>query len=42
MIKTYVELGLGIGIMASVAYHPLKDVGLRLLDCNHLFEKNIT
>ncbi|MDS4022432.1 MAG: CysB family HTH-type transcriptional regulator [Candidatus Competibacter sp.] len=42
VIKTYVELGLGIGIMASVAYHPLKDVGLRLLDCNHLFEKNIT
>ena len=42
VIKTYVELGLGIGIIASVAYHPLKDVGLRLLDCNHLFEKNIT
>lgn len=42
VIKTYVELGLGIGIIASVAYHPLKDRGLRLLDCNHLFEKNIT
>ncbi len=42
VIKTYVELGLGVGIIASVAYHPLKDVGLRLLDCNHLFEKNIT
>lgn len=41
-IKTCFELGFGIGIIASVAYHPLKDVGLRLLDCNHLFEQNIT
>ncbi|MFZ1642313.1 MAG: CysB family HTH-type transcriptional regulator [Candidatus Contendobacter sp.] len=41
VIKTYVELGLGIGIIASMAYNPLKDLGLRLLDCRHLFEKNI-
>jgi len=42
VIKTYVELGLGIGIMASVAFNPVKDVGLRLLDGARLFEKNIT
>lgn len=42
VIKTYVELGLGIGIIASMAYNPAKDVGLRLLDSARLFEKNIT
>ena len=42
VIKTYVELGLGIGIMASVAFNPGKDVGLRLLEDTRLFEKNIT
>jgi len=42
VIKTYVELGLGIGIIASIAYHPAKDAGLRLLDSEHLFETNTT
>ena len=42
VIKTYVELGLGIGIIASVAFNPVKDGGLRLLDSARLFEKNIT
>ncbi|HOB60907.1 MAG TPA: CysB family HTH-type transcriptional regulator [Candidatus Competibacteraceae bacterium] len=42
VIKTYVELGLGVGIIASVAFDPAKDVGLRLLDSNRLFESNIT
>jgi len=42
VIKTYVELGLGIGIIASVAFNPVKDIGLRLLDGARLFEKNIT
>jgi len=42
VIKTYVELGLGIGIIAEIAYNPAKDVGLRLLDGARLFEKNIT
>ena len=41
VIKTYVELGLGIGIIASVAFNPVKDIGLRLLDSTRLFEKNI-
>jgi len=40
VIKTYVEVGLGIGIIASVAFDQVKDVGLRLLSCDHLFERN--
>ncbi len=42
VIKTYVEVGLGIGIIASMAYLPAKDQGLKLLDANHLFEGNTT
>ena len=42
VIKTYVELGLGVGIIASMAYHPDKDSGLRLLDGSHLFRQNTT
>jgi LysR family cys regulon transcriptional activator len=42
VIKTYVELDLGIGIIASMAYDPVKDQGLRLLDASHLFEGNTT
>jgi LysR family cys regulon transcriptional activator len=32
VIKTYVELGLGVGIIASMAYNSLKDTGLAVLD----------
>lgn len=42
VIKTYVELGLGVGIAAAMAFNPAKDVGLRLLDCTRLFETNTT
>jgi len=42
VIKTYVELELGIGIIAAMAYNPAKDTGLRLLDSAHLFENNTT
>ena len=42
VIKTYVELGLGIGIIASMAFDPARDTGLRLLDCAHLFPFNTT
>ena len=42
VIKTYVELGLGIGIIAAMAYNPSRDTGLRLLDSAHLFENNTT
>jgi LysR family cys regulon transcriptional activator len=37
VIKTYVELGMGVGIMASMAFIPERDKGLRLLDCSALF-----
>lgn len=42
VIKTYVELGLGIGIVASMAVNPAKDTELRLLDSAHLFGENTT
>lgn len=38
VIKTYVELGLGVGILASVAYSAERDPSLRALDASHLFE----
>jgi len=40
VIKTYVELGLGVGIVHSHAFDPERDTRLRLLDCSHLFEAN--
>lgn len=42
VIKTYVELGLGIGIIASVAYQRHRDHGLFLVDSSHLFASNTT
>lgn len=42
VIKTYVELGLGVGILASVAFNPARDVELRQLDSTHLFPENVT
>lgn len=42
VIKAYVELGLGIGIIASMAFDPVKDAGLALLGSDHLFATNIT
>lgn len=42
VIKTYVELGMGIGIIASMAFVPAKDSDLRLLDSSHLFGENTT
>ena len=40
VIKTYVEVGLGIGIVASMAFDAERDRGLRLLDARHLFDIN--
>lgn len=37
VIKSYVELGLGIGIVASIAFDHERDKGLRLLESKHLF-----
>jgi LysR family cys regulon transcriptional activator len=42
VIKTYVELGLGIGIVASMAWHPQKDNGLVLLENSDVFPANTT
>jgi LysR family cys regulon transcriptional activator len=42
VIKSYVELGLGIGIVASLAFSEERDANLRLLDCSHLFPENVT
>jgi LysR family cys regulon transcriptional activator len=42
VIKTYVELGLGIGIVASMAFHPKKDEGLVRLDGPDEFLTNTT
>ncbi|MGA0882153.1 MAG: LysR substrate-binding domain-containing protein [Burkholderiaceae bacterium] len=42
VIKAYVELGLGVGLVASVAYDEDADHGLTLLDGSELFDENIT
>ena len=42
VIKTYVEMGLGIGILAKMAFDPARDQGLRLIDASHLFEPSTT
>ena len=42
VIKTYVELGLGIGIVARMAFDPQSDKGLRMLNADHLFESSTT
>jgi len=42
VIKTYVELGLGVGIVASIAFDPDRDHNLRAIDARHLFEVNLT
>ncbi len=42
VIKTYVELGMGIGIVASIAFDENRDRQLRALDAGHLFKVNTT
>ncbi len=42
IIKTYVALGLGIGIVASMAYEEAVDTRLRAVDASHLFESATT
>jgi LysR family transcriptional regulator, cys regulon transcriptional activator len=37
-----VELGMGVGIVASIAYDEDRDRHLRALDAGHLFEVNMT
>ena len=42
VIKTYVELGLGVGIMAKMAFDPDRDHPLCAIDAAHLFESSMT
>lgn len=42
VIKTYVRLGLGIGIVAHMAYESDKDSDLVALEAKHLFKPSIT
>lgn len=42
VIKTYVELGLGIGIIASMAFNEDKDRNLCGIDASHLFDPSTT
>ncbi len=42
VIKTYVELGLGIGLLANMAFDPEKDKNLEKIDVSHLFEDSTT
>ncbi|MCL6414600.1 HTH-type transcriptional regulator CysB [Aestuariirhabdus sp. Z084] len=42
VIKTYVRLGLGVGIIAGMAYNPQADSDLVALDASKLFEPSVT
>ncbi len=42
VIKAYVELDLGVGIVASMAFEPSRDTRLRRLDASHLFDVNVS
>ena len=42
VIKTYVELGMGVGIVAQMAFDAARDTGLERLDASHLFAPSTT
>lgn len=42
VIKTYVELGMGVGIIAAIAYDEQRDALLHAIDARHLFAVNMT
>lgn len=42
VIKTYVRLGLGVGIIAQLAYDPQEDADLVAIDASHLFAPSTT
>lgn len=42
IIKTYVALGLGLGLMAAMAFDEQADNGLVTMDASHLFTPSIT
>jgi LysR family cys regulon transcriptional activator len=39
-LKTYARLGVGVGIMAKMAFNPEVDQGLSIVDASHLFARN--
>src|SRR5690606_13614075 len=42
VIKTYVALGMGVGIVASIAIDAERDPHLQGIDARHLFPINVT
>ena len=40
VLKVYVELGLGVGIVAAMAFDPRRDAGLKLIETAGLFAAN--
>jgi LysR family cys regulon transcriptional activator len=42
VIKQYVTLGMGVGIVASMAFDHGRDKGLRAIEASHLFAPNVT
>lgn len=42
VIKTYVELGMGVGIIAAIAFDEERDTALRAVDARQLFPVNTT
>jgi LysR family transcriptional regulator, cys regulon transcriptional activator len=42
VIKTYVGLGLGVGIIASVAFDSIQDHAFEIIKVDHLFPENTT
>jgi len=42
VIKTYVELGMGVGIIAGMAFDAERDRGLRAFSAGHLFGTNVS
>ena len=42
VIKTYVDLGMGVGIIAAIAFDEQRDSSLHAIDARHLFASNMT
>ncbi|MBF0263099.1 MAG: CysB family HTH-type transcriptional regulator [Magnetococcales bacterium] len=42
VIKTYVELGMGVGIVAEIAYDPMRDKGIEAIGAGGLFGVHTT
>jgi len=42
VIKTYVELGMGVGVIAAIAFDAERDTRLHAIDARHLIASNMT